>query len=66
MKVVRPVIADCFTNAGNILSNWHTSSSKHRLVIYPDGIARETMNFIAGLLGDQQVDLLHLVYLLML
>ena len=30
-------------------------SSKHRLVIYPDGIARETMHFIAGLLGDQQV-----------
>ncbi len=30
-------------------------STKHRLVIYPDGIARETMHFIAGLLGDQQV-----------
>ena len=38
-------------------------STKHRLVIYPDGIARETMHFIAGLLGDQQVYLFHLVYL---
>jgi hypothetical protein len=30
-----------------------TFSSKHRLVIYPDGIARETIHFIAGLLGDE-------------
>ena len=47
----------------HFLSNWDMFSTKHRLVIYPDGIARETMHFIAGLLGDQQVYLVHLVYL---
>ena len=43
------------------LSNWKTFSSKHRVVIYGDGIARETMHFIAGLLGDQPV--MYLLYL---
>jgi hypothetical protein len=47
----------------HFLSNWHTFSTKHRLVIYSDGIARQTMHFIAGLLGDQQVYLQHIVYL---
>ena len=47
----------------HFLSNWDMFSTKHRIVIYPDGIARETMHFIAGLLGDQQVYLVHLVYL---
>jgi hypothetical protein len=44
----------------HFLSNWKTFSSSHRLVImiYADGIARETMHFIAGLLGDQQVYLI--------
>ena len=37
------------------LSNWDMFSTVHRIVIYADGIARETMHFIAGLLGDQQV-----------
>ena len=37
-------------------SNWTpTFAGKHRVVIYGDGIARETMHFVAGLLGDQQV-----------
>ncbi len=35
-------------------------------VIHSDVIARETTHFIAGLLGDQQVYLLHLVFLCML
>ncbi len=48
----------------HFLSNWHTFSTKHRLVIYPDGIARETMHFIAGLLGDHQVYLQHILSLL--
>ena len=51
----------------NFLSNWDAFSKKHRLVIYSDGIARESMHFIAGLLGDQQVylvDISHLLYLL--
>ena len=30
-------------------------STVHQTDIYADGIARETMHFIAGLLGDQQV-----------
>ena len=50
----------------NFLSNWDTFSKKHRIVIYSDGIARESMHFIAGLLGDQQVylvDISHLLYL---
>ncbi len=34
-----------------VLSNWSMFSSKHRVVIYGDGIARETQHFIAGLLG---------------
>jgi hypothetical protein len=33
------------------LSNWAMFSTTHRLVIYADGIAREIMRFIAGLLG---------------
>jgi hypothetical protein len=37
------------------LSNWSMFLTKHRVVIYGDGIARETQHFIAGLLGDQQV-----------
>jgi magnesium-transporting ATPase (P-type) len=41
------------------LSNWKMFSTMHRLVVYADGVARDTMHFIAGLLGDQQV----LVYL---
>ena len=45
------------------LSNWSTFS-KHRVVIYGDGIARETMHFIAGLLGDQQVLLIVLMVLI--
>ena len=45
------------------LSNWNMFSATHRIVIYADGIARKTMHFLAGLLGDQQVHLLHLVYL---
>ncbi len=38
-----------------LLSNWAMFSTTHRLVIYTDGMARETMHLIAGLLGDQQV-----------
>ena len=45
------------------LSNWNEFSSEHRVVIYGDGIAWETMQFIAGLLGDQQV--LYIFYLCM-
>jgi hypothetical protein len=37
------------------LSNWDMFSKQLRVVTYSDGIARETMHFIAGLLGDQQV-----------
>ena len=44
------------------LSNWDTFSTKHRVVIYADGMARETMHFIAGLLGDQQVVLMALMF----
>ena len=50
----------------HFLSNWDTFSKKHRIVIYSDGIARESMHFIAGMLGDQQVylvDISHLLYL---
>jgi hypothetical protein len=42
------------------LSNWLMFSIL-RIVIYADGIARETMHFIAGLLGDQQVYYLSLL-----
>ena len=45
------------------LSNWQMFSTVSRVVIYADGIARETMHFIAALLGDQQVDLSYLFYL---
>jgi hypothetical protein len=45
------------------LSNWKMFSTMHRLVVYADGVARETMHFIAGLLGDQQVYLLRLLLL---
>jgi hypothetical protein len=45
------------------LSNWQMFSTVSRVVIYADGIARETMHFIAALLGDQQVDLSYLLYL---
>jgi hypothetical protein len=44
------------------LSNWQMFSTVHRLVIYADGIARETMHFIAALLGDQQVYLSNLLF----
>ena len=47
----------------HFLSNWKMFSTVHRIVIYADGIARETMHFIAGLLGDQQVYLSNLLYL---
>ena len=48
------------------LSNWNMFSTVHRIVIYADVIARETMHFIAALLGDQQVDQTTLLILLML
>ena len=48
------------------LSNWNMFSAVHRIVIYADGIARKTMHFIAGLLGDQQVYLVFLFNLLCL
>ena len=48
------------------LSNWDMFSTVHRIVIYADGIARETMHFIAGLLGDQQVYDTKLFYFILL
>ena len=47
-----------------IFSDWDTFSTNHHIVIYGDGIARETMHFVAGLLGDQQVLLLVLMVLI--
>ncbi len=39
------------------LSNWQMFSTVHWIVVYADVVARETMHFIAALLGDQQVKL---------
>ena len=51
----------------HFISNFCKQFAGLRVVIYADGIARETMHFIAGCLGDQQVfssyGLVYLVYL---
>ncbi len=38
-----------------VFSNFCKQVAALRVVTYADGIARETMHFVAGALGDQQV-----------
>jgi hypothetical protein len=61
MKLVQPVIADCFTNAGNIFCQIGICSLQNIGLSYiPMESPGKTMHFITGLLGDQQVYLFYL------
>jgi hypothetical protein len=52
------VISVCSMSAGSDFCPTGIHSLQNSIVIYADGMARETIHFIAGLLGDQKVLLL--------
>jgi hypothetical protein len=50
----------CWTR---FLSLWPDHSEHARVVIYGDGKARSTRHFLGALLGDMQVDILHIMHI---